>query len=58
MDDDLIPTKEARIWNYVEHLLMMTPHQRECFSASVDEMLEAEDIASEILTGEYQTQGN
>lgn len=58
MDDDHIPTKQARIWNYVEHLLMMTERQRECFCESVDEMLEAADIANEILTGEYAETGN
>ena len=58
MDDDLIPTKESRIWEYVEQILLMTPAQRECYLDSVDELLEAADKANEILTGEYAEKGN
>ena len=58
MDDESIPNKQARIWAYVEHLLMMTPEQRECYVDSIDELLEAGDIANEILTGQYGEEGN
>jgi hypothetical protein len=58
VDDEHTPEREARIWNYVEHILLMTQPQREMFLDNVMEMLEATDVANEVLTGEYQEAGH
>lgn len=49
---------EVRIWNYVEQMLDLSPEQREQVLISIEEMMEAADITSEILTGEYEEKGN
>ena len=49
---------EVRIWNYVEQMLDLSPEQREQVLISIEEMMEAADITSEILTGTYETPGN